>query len=62
MEMRENVLHSSPPTTLARGARKSKTPRCSKEEKIISPILKFVGAICDALVEVATQVLIPVIA
>jgi len=54
--MGEDVLYYSLPTTLPRGARKSWTPRCSKEEKFIPSILKFIGTRFDALVEASTQV------
>lgn len=60
--MGEGVIHSSLYATLPRGARKSQTPRRSKVEIFIPPILKFVGTRSDALVEVATQVTTLIIA
>lgn len=54
--MGEDVPHSPLPATLPIRERKYQIPRCSKEEKVIPPILKFVGTRFDALVEATTQV------
>ena len=60
--MGEDVLFSPLLETLLRGVRKFPIPLQSKEEKVIPPILKFVGTRLNALVEVATQVMTLIIA
>lgn len=51
MEIKEDIPHSLPSTSLSRGARKSLTPRCLVKENISPPIPKFVGTTKGTIVD-----------